>query len=451
MTGGNAAHELAKATPDSRNRYVDLLRVVSIVAVVIGHWLLAVVGWDGGFTGNNLLVIAPSLHIATWVFQVMPLFFIVGGFVNGPSWRSAVSRGTGYGGWLRTRSARLLRPALVFVAFWTILPSLGVAFGLAPDFARLGGSEVALPLWFLAVYLAMMILVPPLMAVHDRWGAGTFFILAAATAAIDIARYGLDLGMLGAPNFLFIWLAMLELGICWRDGTLTDRRWLPWAMAGGGLAVLAVLTLAFDYPVSMIHLFDSPRSNAMPPTFALLALGVWQCGAVLIFEGPANRWLQRPRVWLAVVVSNSMIMTLYLWNMSAVVLAALVLLPTGIAPQPEQLSPQWWALRPGWVLACAVCLAPFVLGFRWAERPVAGAPVQIASSIAVAGTVLGVTGMGIIAVSAFPVPGEPSGVQAMGLLAIAAAALMLRIDPFAPLRGATNRRRLSAEGAEGPA
>lgn len=38
------AAELARATPAHRDRYVDLLRVASLGTVVVGHWLMAVVG-----------------------------------------------------------------------------------------------------------------------------------------------------------------------------------------------------------------------------------------------------------------------------------------------------------------------------------------------------------------------------------------------------------------------
>ena len=34
------AAEVAAATPDTRNRYVDFLRALSICAVVVGHWLI---------------------------------------------------------------------------------------------------------------------------------------------------------------------------------------------------------------------------------------------------------------------------------------------------------------------------------------------------------------------------------------------------------------------------
>ena len=37
------ASELAEKTPAERNRYVDFLRSVSILAVITGHWMIATV------------------------------------------------------------------------------------------------------------------------------------------------------------------------------------------------------------------------------------------------------------------------------------------------------------------------------------------------------------------------------------------------------------------------
>jgi hypothetical protein len=76
------AQELAAATPATRNRYADLLRVASIFVVVLGHWTMAVLSYhDGKFTGQNLLEIDPWTHILNWIFQVMPIFFIGQGTV----------------------------------------------------------------------------------------------------------------------------------------------------------------------------------------------------------------------------------------------------------------------------------------------------------------------------------------------------------------------------------
>jgi fucose 4-O-acetylase-like acetyltransferase len=190
-----SAQELAAATPATRNRYADLLRVASIFVVVLGHWTMAVLAYrDGKFVGQNLLEIDPWTHILTWIFQVMPIFFIVGGFTNALSWRSARERGVSYADWLRARSARLLGPALIFVAFWTILPILAVALGLiSSGMARTGGREVALPIWFLATYLLTVTAAPPLLAAHQRFGgANVFAVLAVAVAVVDALRYGLD-------------------------------------------------------------------------------------------------------------------------------------------------------------------------------------------------------------------------------------------------------------------
>ncbi len=434
---------LVAATPDTRNRYVDLIRVVSIGVVVLGHWTMAVLGYRGGrFTGENLLELNPDLQILTWLFQVMPLFFIVGGFTNGGSWASATRRGERYADWLRAKSARLIRPALWFVAFWTLLPAAGVAIGILPaSMARTGGEEVALPLWFLAVYVLAVAAVPALYAGHRRFGgAKVLGGLVLAAFIVDNLRFGADVPVVGACNYAFVWLALLELGILWREDAFARRRWLPWLMMAGGLATLGVLTRWFDYPVSMIGLTHAPRSNAQPPSLALVALGLWQFGLALLFQTPANRWLQRMRPWFVVVVANSMIMTFYLWNMSAVVLAAVLLFPTGVAPQPEALTTGWWLLRPAWWLACAICMLPFLFGFRWAERPVDPPPPsragRLGPAIALLGTAVAGIGFALLAARAFPVPGSIVVVPAVGVVLVAASAVLIHVDPVAPLRGA---------------
>jgi fucose 4-O-acetylase-like acetyltransferase len=430
-----SVRELAAATPPTRNRYVDLLRFLSIAVVVLGHWLIAVLGFrDGKFIGENLLEIFPDVQIATWLFQVMPIFFLVGGYTNAMSWESATKRGESYGDWLRARYTRLLRPALVFVAFWSILPMIAVAIALPSRMALVGGREVSLPLWFLSIYVLAVAAIPGLLMTHRRFGAAVPAVLAAGTVLADIGHYGLDQPWIAIANYAFVWLAIIELGFLWRDGVLKQRRWIPWALLGGGLALVIASVTWFDYPVAMITLSKSDRSNAFPPSLALLALGIAQTGAVLLLEDSANRWLHRARVWLAVAMANSMIMTFYLWNMSAVVLAAVLVFPTGLAPQPEPLSAAWWALRPAWISVCGVCLLPFLFGFRWAERPAAARPGRVSGAVAVIGGVFAAAGLGILAREAFPVQGEQLLWPSIGVACVVAGAIVLRLNPLAPLR-----------------
>jgi hypothetical protein len=133
-----------------------------------------------------------------------------------------------------------------------------------------------------------------------------------------------------------------------------------------------------------------------------------------------------------------MIMTFYLWNMSAVVLAAVLLFPTGVAPQPEALSTAWWLLRPAWWLVCAICMLPFLFGFRWAERPAnpppPAQPGRFGVGVALVGTVVASAGFALLAAKAFPVPGSIVMLPTIGVALVAISALLIHVDPAAPMR-----------------
>jgi hypothetical protein len=85
--------ELADQTPASRDRYVDFLRAASMSVVVLGHWLSALVGCkDGAVSVRNAVGLAPGLSSTTWLLQVMPLFFFIGGFSDFTSIEGTTSR-----------------------------------------------------------------------------------------------------------------------------------------------------------------------------------------------------------------------------------------------------------------------------------------------------------------------------------------------------------------------
>lgn len=118
---GSSVRELAGATPATRDRYIDLLRVASLGTVVLGHWLMAAVTTDGV---GNLLAVVPGLQVLTWALQIMPVFFFVGGFSHALSYRSLRrkqpegSTDSVYSAFLRVRLQRLLRPTMVFILVW---------------------------------------------------------------------------------------------------------------------------------------------------------------------------------------------------------------------------------------------------------------------------------------------------------------------------------------------
>lgn len=124
---------LADATPPSRDRSVDFLRAVAIGVVVLWHLVLSVTHWtDGRLTMPNPIGDVPGLWAATWLFQVMPLFFVVGGVANRAAWTAARRDGRSAGDFVLARLRRLARPVALFVGAWAVFEV--VAGAVAPGY-----------------------------------------------------------------------------------------------------------------------------------------------------------------------------------------------------------------------------------------------------------------------------------------------------------------------------
>ena len=61
--------------------------MLAVVVVVIGHWLVSAVTFHDGQFGNDYpLALVPWTRWLTLVFQVVPVFFLVGGYASAASW-----------------------------------------------------------------------------------------------------------------------------------------------------------------------------------------------------------------------------------------------------------------------------------------------------------------------------------------------------------------------------
>ncbi|HVL64601.1 MAG TPA: acyltransferase [Actinomycetota bacterium] len=362
--------DLARETPQDRDRYVDFLRAFSIGVVVLGHWLIAIVYWrDGDVTGENALAVVPGLWLATWVLQVMPVFFFVGGFSNLVSWDATARRGGGYGAFLWGRAERLLRPTAVFIALWLPLVTVLDLFGVERDALALAGGLVARPLWFLGIYLIMIASAPAMIRLHRRFGMLVPGAMIVAAACVDVVRFNAGATSLGYLNFAFVWLLAHQLGFFYGDGTLVRAgRRTHAALAAAGIAGLVALTSLPTYPRSMVGLPGDRVSNMDPPTICIVALILWQTGLAMLARPAALRWLSRDRPWARVIAVNSVIMTVFLWHLSALLVGVAVLYPLGW-PQPAGGTALWWLLRVPWVLVLAAILFGFVALFGRFERP----------------------------------------------------------------------------------
>lgn len=164
------ARKVDEATPDTRSREVDFLRAAAITVVVLGHWTIIAVSATGGIEPHGLLDQARWTHPLTWLFQVMPIFFLVGGYSNALSWRSARRRQTGYAEWLRARLRRLGLPLIPLLIVWLVTCVIALASGAEPASVQLASQMALVPTWFLAAYLLVVIVAPPCLILWEKWG-----------------------------------------------------------------------------------------------------------------------------------------------------------------------------------------------------------------------------------------------------------------------------------------
>ncbi|MDH3612958.1 MAG: acyltransferase [Gammaproteobacteria bacterium] len=404
------AKDMAAVTPAERNRYVDFLRAASILVVVTGHWLVAAAYYhDGTLTPGDVLDLQPGTQWLTWIFQVMPIFFIVGGYANAVSLESARRRGIGYAGWLAARLHRLVTPLLALLIGWAILATMLYFFGVSGDVTRLASRGALIPIWFLAIYIVVVMLAPLTYSAWRRWDFASFWVFAAIGALVDIAFFVAKIEWLGWTNYFWVWLAVHHLGYAWRDGRLGSPARLL-AFSAIGLLALVLLIFKGPYPLAMVGSPDEGLSNTLPPKITLLALGVFQFGLLLSIESPMRRVLSGLRLWAATVLINSMIMTLYLWHVTVlIIIVALAYLAGGIGLGLEPGSLEWWLSRPIWIavlyavlLPVTFLLAPLERRARPADAPVPSAARQVGGALLIC---LGIAYLALFGFGSAPLPG----------------------------------------------
>ena len=358
---------LVDATPADRDRVVDLVRAASIVVVVIWHWTLSVTHWhDGRLTMPNPIGHTSGLWLLTWIFQVMPLFFVVGGFSNLAGWTSLRERGVHRPGrrFVRSRANRLGRPAMAMVATWAVIDVILRLTRPGTPSVVSWGLVVFVPLWFLAMYGLATALVPVTAELHRRAPASTLAMLAAVIALGDVVRFGGGFGGAGYVSTAGVWIFAHQLGYFWRDGTLTSmRRDGHVAIALVGLTGLVVSTNTGVYPRSTVAVDGEWLSNMFPTTAPIAMLAVFQLGLVLLLRPSLNAWLNRSRrAWRATVGANGVAMTVFCWHMTAVVAVIGVWHLAGLELIDDP-TLAWWVQRPLWLLAPVLVLAPIVRVF----------------------------------------------------------------------------------------
>ncbi|NSC21542.1 acyltransferase [Streptomyces albus subsp. chlorinus] len=389
-----AARHIEKHTPEHRDRAVDGLRALALLAVPLGHWLLGGFTVRGGGALHNASPLSALGFLAplSWVLQLLGIFFLVGGYSSVLSLRRSQERGGTTGQWLRGRLVRLGRPVLGVTAVWAVLLPVLALLGVPGATLRTAAVLVVQPLWFVGIYACVTALTPYCARAARRWGAWTALPLMGAVAVVDVLRYGPYAEQVpswtGLLNLLPGWLFAYQLGVCWGEGRLRRRGAL--VLLAGGTVLFAVLVLVFGYPASMVGVPGETRTNAHPPSLLVLALAAVQCGAAVLLRDRIARVLRRPALWAPVVVVNLSAMTILCWHQTAMLAAAVPAsraggTVAGLIGAPD--SPGWVLARLAWLPVFAgvlVALGSVTRRFETSWRGTGRAARALAGALAAA-------------------------------------------------------------------
>ncbi|GAA3561921.1 acyltransferase [Nonomuraea rosea] len=345
----------------ARDPFIDLLRVAGMALVVLQHWTIPVLAYDGVrlTTGNALST--PGVWVVTWLSQVMPLVFFAGGAANAIGFGRSVQPPQQ---WVAVRLRRLAWPLLPLAAVWIPLPHVLLTLGVPAQPLEVGAKLTGQLLWFLAVYLIAVTVTPYALRLHERYGLRVPAALAAGAVLTDVARFTTGFEALGYLNIVFVWLAVHQLGFFYAQGRmsgLTGR----WALTIGGFGAAALLVAFGPYPGSMIGLPGAEVSNMAPPTLAMLAVAAGQIGLATLLR----TWLLRLPTGRLLDWAGPRIMTVYLWHMPALfAVTGVVVVLLGIdTPRPG--GAFWLAGWPLWFGLLCLVMWPLLKVFARFETP----------------------------------------------------------------------------------
>ena len=364
----------------TRDLSVDLVRVCCVLAVVVLHSLMLglVVEPDGSVGWRNVLQGQPWFPVASWFGQLMPLFFVLGGFASWQGWASVERRGGGARDFLRPRLLRLGTPALVWFAAVGGVVWLAVALGLPLPMAQLLAHGLGMPLWFLAAYLICQAAVPFMIRVHRTHPAAGVLVPLAGCIAVDAARYATGVTTIGLLNLLLVWPLVQQLGFFYADGSLQRLpRWVLVLVAAVAFTGVGLLGSSGTYSPDML-------TNLNPPTTPLVLIGLGQVAVFVLVRPALDRLMATHPAQAFVGLAGSRLMTVYLWHLLVVIaVAATALVAPTLVPAPGTAA-WWWSRIPADLLVLGVLLLISLAVARFERGPRSVGPLPSARRLGVA-------------------------------------------------------------------
>ncbi|MDO8361623.1 MAG: acyltransferase [Actinomycetota bacterium] len=354
----------------ARDHFVDFMRAFSLLVVVAWHWVFTIVIWaDDGPHATSPIGFTTGLWAATWLLQVMPLFFYIGGYSHLVAWQSARSKGQRLSGFVMRRLRRLAIPALALLIVWI---AVGITVGAVFNIEWMGRAVllVVSPLWFMGVYLMLVALLPIFLWLHQRWDSIVLVFLAAAAGAVDILRFRYGYEWLGIINMITVWGLCHQLGFFY-ERLVTAARRADWTLLWAGLAGLAGLVGSGLYPGSMVGV-PGETSNMAPPTLCIVALVLFQAGVAEVIRPRLSLRLERPRWQKVNETINRFSTPLFLFHTTGMAFhRAVSYALAGERNEAREPTGWWWLSRPLAFVGPLLFTLPviYLFGRRWVKVP----------------------------------------------------------------------------------
>lgn len=336
-----------------RDPVIDAVRALSLFVVVMWHWVFTTIEWaPDGPRASNPIGVTQGLWLATWLLQVLPLFFFAGGYAHSQSWE----RTGGGWGWVGRRLRGLFFPALSLVgagllAWWG-------ASVWAPE-ARWVGRGIVLmlsPLWFLVVYALLVAGMPLWWRLHMRLLEVGVVLMIGLAVVVDVMRFSYGWPGVEWVNLVVVWAVAHQLGFFYTRLAAAPKRF-AWSLVLGGLFGLFGLTNMNLYPRSMVGVPGEHISNMSPPTLPIVALTVLQVGVLLLNRERILNWAMGTGARLVAFASRNA-MAVFLWHAPGFAVAYGLWRLAGLPGQDPTVDAAWWAWRPLWLV---LPIAPTVL------------------------------------------------------------------------------------------
>ena len=348
-----------------RDELVDLVRSVSTTTVVLWHWVFTILVWraDGPHADNPIGYVS-GLWSLTWVLQVMPLFFVAGGYVHSIVWAREREHRAAWRRFLTKRLTQLGVPALVLITVVVVIGTTGALLHEGPDkWVSRTVLLVLSPLWFLVVYMGLVATVPVWDRLHRRWTYLVPLGLAAGAMGVDVARFRYGHDWVAWFNMVLVWAAAHQVGWSWEQLRDAPARF-GHALMLIGFAALVGLTNMGLYPRSMVGTTSAADrfSNMGPPTLPIVALCCFQVGLIVANRRRILGWADRPAVRRATAWLSKNAMPLFLWHTLG--FAAFYAVVHTVASVPDSPGLSFWLTRPLWIIGPALATLPLLAATR---------------------------------------------------------------------------------------